>query len=130
MSRAHPSILVVDDDPSVRTLVTDVLETEGYDVQAVEDGFAALARVDCLAPDCIILDVMLPDLDGHAVLERIRARAAQNHVPVVMLTANAGDEQAWQAWSAGVDYFMTKPFEPDELLRYLSYLFDPAASDA
>jgi CheY-like chemotaxis protein len=130
MSRAHPSILVVDDDPSVRRLVTDVLETEGYDVQAVDDGYAALARVDCLAPDCIILDVMMPGLDGHAVLDQIRTRATQNHVPVVMLTANAGDEQAWQAWSEGVDYFMTKPFEPDELLRYLSYLFAPAAADA
>jgi CheY-like chemotaxis protein len=130
MSRSHPSILVVDDDPSVRALVTDVLETEGYEVQAVEDGFAALARVECLAPDCVILDVMMPGMDGHAVLDQIRGRASKTHVPVVMLTANAGDEQAWQAWSEGVDYFMTKPFEPEELVRYLSYLFAPTPAEA
>ncbi|MEP7055986.1 MAG: response regulator transcription factor [Actinomycetota bacterium] len=131
MSRTHPNILVVDDDPSVRMLVADVLETEGYDVHAVADGFAALARVNCLAPDCIILDVMMPGMDGHAVLDQIRARASEIHVPVVMLTANAADDQAWQAWSEGVDYFMTKPFDPEELLRYLSYLVAaPTAADA
>jgi CheY-like chemotaxis protein len=129
MSRSHPSILVVDDDPGVRMLVTDVLETEGYEVHSVEDGFAALASVESAAPDCIVLDVMMPGLDGHAVLDQIRARSLETHVPVVMLTANAGDEQAWQAWSEGVDYFLTKPFEPDELVRYLSYLFSPAVSE-
>ncbi|MDQ1708912.1 MAG: two-component system, OmpR family, response regulator MprA [Frankiaceae bacterium] len=124
MSHSQPSILVVDDDPGVRMLVCDVLETEGYDVRSATDGFAALASIDCLVPDCIVLDVMMPGLDGHAVLDQIRARTT--HVPVVMLTANAGDEQAWKAWSEGVDYFLTKPFEPEELLRYLSYLFTPA----
>lgn len=125
MTRAHPSILVVDDDPSVRMLVTDVLETEGYQVHAVEDGFAALAAVARSEPDCVVLDVMMPGLDGHAVLDQIRARTTE-HVPVVMLTANCGDEQAWQAWTGGVDYFLSKPFEADELIRYLSYLFAPA----
>lgn len=132
MSQAQPSILVVDDDPGVRLFVRDVLETEGYDVRSATDGYAALASVDCLVPDCIVLDVMMPGLDGHAVLDQIRARTSHPHVPVVMLTANAGDEQAWQAWTEGVDYFLTKPFDPEELLRYLSYLFStvPAAQDA
>ena len=125
MSQAHPSILVVDDDPSVRMLVTDVLETEGYEVHSVCDGYAALARVELEEPDCIVLDVMMPGIDGHAVLDQIRARTSTTHVPVVMLTANADDAQAWQAWSEGVDYFLTKPFEPDELVNYLSYLFTP-----
>jgi DNA-binding response OmpR family regulator len=75
-------------------------------------------------PDCIVLDVMMPGLDGHAVLQRIRASEAGFAVPVVMLTAAADDSHAWQAWTEGVDYFLPKPFEPLELLRFLDTLFD------
>lgn len=121
-------ILVVDDDPSVRSLVRDVLEIEGYDVDVAEDGFVALRRIEAERPDCIVLDVMMPGIDGHAVLQRVRAGEGGSTVPVVMLTAAADDAQAWQAWSGGVDYFLAKPFDPSELLRYLDYLFADAAS--
>ena len=121
-------ILVVDDDASVRGLVRDVLEVEGYDVDVAEDGFAALRRIDAVRPDCVVLDVMMPGMDGHAVLQRIRAADGGPALPVVMLTAAADDDQAWQAWSGGVDYFLAKPFDPSELLRYLDYLFTETAS--
>lgn len=127
-----PKILVVDDDPSVRMLVCDVLEMEGHEVVAVEDGFAALRSIEASRPDCVVLDVMMPGLDGHAVLERIRALDAGPALPVVMLTAAADDHNAWQAWTGGVDYFLAKPFDPSELLGYLDYLFgdvhDPAGA--
>ena len=116
-------ILVVDDDPSVRGLVRDVLEVEGYDVALAEDGFAALRRIDATRPDCVVLDVMMPGMDGHAVLSRIRSSDGGANLPVVMLTAASDDEQAWQAWTGGVDYFLAKPFDADELLRWLAYLF-------
>ena len=119
-------ILIVDDDESVRSLVRDVLEIEGYDVDAAEDGFAALRRIDADRPDCVVLDVMMPGMDGHAVLSRIRLADGCPNLPVVMLTAAADDQQAWQAWSGGVDYFLAKPFDPSELLRYLDYLFADA----
>jgi DNA-binding response OmpR family regulator len=115
-------ILVVDDDAAVRSMVRAVLETEGYAVSVADDGFAALRAVDTMAPDCVVLDVMMPGLDGHAVLNRIRG-GERATLPVVMLTAAAGDEQAWQAWTEGVDCFLAKPFDADELLRYLAYLF-------
>jgi DNA-binding response OmpR family regulator len=115
-------ILVVDDDPSVRSMVKLVLETEGYVVDVAEDGFAALRAIETGTPDCVILDVMMPGIDGHAVLARIRA-SERGTMPVVMLTAAAGDEQAWQAWTEGVDYFLAKPFDALVLLRYLEYLF-------
>jgi DNA-binding response OmpR family regulator len=118
-----PTILVVDDDPSIRALLTDVLEIEGFTVRAAEDGFAALRMVAAEQPDCVVLDVMMPGMDGHAVLQRLRATEGGAALPVVMLTAAADDAQAWQAWSEGVDYFLAKPFDPDELLRYLDYLF-------
>jgi DNA-binding response OmpR family regulator len=116
-------ILVVDDDPDIRSVVRMTLEAEGYAVDCADDGFAALRAVERTVPDCVVLDVMMPGIDGHAVLARIRAgeRAA---LPVVMLTAAAGDDQAWQAWTEGVDYFLAKPFDGDELVRYLHYLFE------
>ncbi|MCW2601641.1 MAG: Response regulator consisting of a CheY-like receiver domain and a winged-helix DNA-binding domain [Frankiales bacterium] len=126
-----PKILVIDDDASIRTLVADVLEGEGYDVSVVQDGFAGLRAIEADRPDCVVLDVMMPGLDGHAVLQRIRAADGGPDLPVVMLTAAADDAQAWRAWTEGVDYFLAKPFEPEELLRYLDYLFTslPANGD-
>lgn len=117
-----PTILVIDDDEAVRGLVRDVLEAEGYDVLVAEDGFVGLKLVETAAPDCVVLDVMMPGIDGHAVLGRIRG-AAGTSLPVVMLTAAADDAQAWQAWTEGVDYFLAKPFDAGELLRFLDNLF-------
>ena len=117
------SILVVDDDPSVRALLRDVLECEGHLVEVVADGFAALRAVDSARPDCVVLDVMMPGMDGHEVLARLRQLDGGPTLPVVMLTAAADDANAWQAWTGGVDYFLAKPFDASELLRYLDYLF-------
>lgn len=117
-------ILVVDDDPSIRALVRDVLEGEEHDVLLAEDGYAGLRMAESHRPDCIVLDVMMPGIDGHEVLKRLRASETGLRLPVVMLTAAADDRQAWQAWTEGVDYFLPKPFEPLELLRFLDRLFD------
>jgi DNA-binding response OmpR family regulator len=118
-----PKILVVDDDPAIRSLVADSLEIEGYEVFVAEDGFSGLRAIEAHHPDCVLLDVMMPGLDGHQVLQRIRSAEESPALPVVMLTAYSDDANAWQAWTEGVDYFLAKPFDADELLRYLSYLF-------
>ena len=120
-------ILVVDDEPSIRSLVRYVLEEEGHEVLLAEDGFAGLRMAEQHSPDCVVLDVMMPGLDGHAVLQRLRASQGGFALPVVMLTAAADDEHAWQAWTEGVDYFLPKPFEPLELLRFLDTLFTQPA---
>jgi DNA-binding response OmpR family regulator len=123
--QSAPKILVIDDDPGVCRLIKDVLEIEGFEVAIAGDGYAGLRAIDAERPDCVVLDVMMPGLDGHGVLTRIRANGGR-HLPVVMLTAHADDNQAWQAWTEGVDYFLSKPFEPEELLRFLDYLFEAA----
>ena len=122
-----PKILVIDDDPSVRSLVADSLEIEGYEVFTAEDGFSGLRAIEAHKPDCVLLDVMMPGLDGHQVLQRIRSAEDRPALPVVMLTAYSDDATAWQAWTEGVDYFLAKPFDADELLRYLDYLFEGTA---
>jgi DNA-binding response OmpR family regulator len=116
-------ILVVDDEPTIRSLVRDVLEEEGHEVLLAEDGYAGLRMIEQHRPDCVVLDVMMPGLDGHEVLQRVRASQRGFAVPIVMLTAAADDSHAWQAWTEGVDYFLPKPFEPLELLRFLDTLF-------
>lgn len=119
-----PRILVVDDDPSVRQLVCDVLELEGHDISEAGDGLAAVAAIEADRPDCVILDLMMPGLNGHEVLARVRANDGGAHLPVVMLTAAGDEEESWRAWTGGVDYFMTKPFDSEQLVRYLEHLFD------
>ena len=70
-------ILVIDDDPAVRTLVRDVLEYEGFEVAVAADGFGGLRAIDSDRPDCVVLDLMMPGLDGHSVLQRIRSSAGR-----------------------------------------------------
>jgi two-component system response regulator MprA len=113
-SVAH--VLVVDDDPSVRALLRDVLELEGHVVTLAPDGYAALRAVAAERPDCVLLDVRMPGMDGHEVLGRLRARADGLELPVVMLTAAADDATAWRGWSGGVDHLLAKPFDAEELL--------------
>jgi len=124
VSSSPPSILVVDDDPVTRGLIAVVLEGEGYAVREANDGFAALRSIDDAQPDCVLLDLMMPVLDGHDVLSLLRSRSRVARLPVVMLTAAGDVENAWRAWRNGVDYYLAKPFQPVELLRFLGYLFD------
>ncbi len=109
-------LLVVDDDPSVRALLCDVLGLEGHVVTEVADGYAALRALAAARPDCVVLDVRMPGMDGHEVLRRIRASTGGLELPVVMLTAAVDDDTAWRGWSGGVDHVLGKPFDAEELL--------------
>lgn len=122
------TVLVVDDDPAIREFVGDILDLEGYQVRLAGDGLTALAQIEEDRPDCVLLDVMMPGMNGHEVLAAIRKADGGPHLPVIILTAAADEAQSWQAWSGGVDYFLAKPFEAEQLLRFLEYLFAPAGS--
>lgn len=119
---AH-SILVVDDDPAVQKVLKQTLELEGYEVTAADDGEQALARLEERKPDMVVLDVMMPKVDGFEVLRRIRAGATTGNLPVILLTAKSATEDVWEGWRRGVDYYMTKPFDVEELLRFIEYVF-------
>jgi DNA-binding response OmpR family regulator len=123
-------VVVADDERDIAGLLTMNLEMEGYDVETVYDGAAALDAVRTSRPDFVLLDVMMPKMNGLDVLQALKADADTADIPVIMLTAKAGDEDLWAGWSAGASYYLTKPFELDELLRYLAYLEDPANHQA
>ena len=106
-------ILVVDDEPAIVTVVRDRLEREGFAVQAVSSGEEALAHVDAGPPDLIVLDVMLPGIDGFDVLRRLRG--AGQTVPVILLTARDEDVDKIVGLELGADDYLVKPFNPREL---------------
>jgi CheY-like chemotaxis protein len=114
-------ILVVDDDPGIRQLLTDVLEIDGHEVRVAADGVAAVRALEILRPHCIVLDVMMPGLDGYGVLRSVR-KLEGDPIPVIMLTAAAEPDTALRAWADGVDYFLAKPFEADEVLDLIAGL--------
>ncbi|NJC73474.1 response regulator [Planosporangium thailandense] len=108
-------ILVVDDEPAIRQLLTDVLELDGHEVRTAADGLAALSAFEARRPDCVVLDLMMPGLDGYGVLRGIRGQDG-DPVPVILLTAAADADSAARAWADGADYYLAKPFGADEVL--------------
>jgi two-component system response regulator RpaA len=115
-------ILVVDDDPDIVELLTINLVAGGYSVEAAFNGHEAVAVAKQMLPDLIVLDVMMPKMDGLAALAELRAHPGTSDIPVVMLTAKVSDTDVWTGWQAGADYYLTKPFDVDELMRFISYL--------
>jgi len=116
-------ILVVDDDPTVQRLLQYTLKQEGYEVISAADGAEGFRLWGVEAPDLILLDVMLPKLDGYQVAAKIRAdEAANTHVPIIMLTAEREVEQKVKGLRAGADDYLIKPFHPAELLARIKSL--------
>lgn len=127
---APARVLVVDDDRAVRESLRRSLAFNGYDVHLASDGAEALAGIGAIAPDVVVMDVMMPKLDG---LEATRAlRAAGNDVPVIVLTARDAVGDRVEGLDAGADDYLTKPFALEELLARLRALLRrvaPAADD-
>jgi PAS domain S-box-containing protein len=109
------TVLVVDDTPANLALVIDLLAGEGYEVRAANSGEAALASVESLMPDLILLDIRMPDMDGFEVLRRLRARPESHDIPVVFLSAAAEVEERVLGLQMGAVDFITKPFLMEEL---------------
>ncbi|MFF8830020.1 response regulator transcription factor [Streptomyces sp. NPDC015131] len=120
-------VLVVDDDPEVRAAVEDGLAVEGYDTRGAGDGLAALSEVAAWQPDVIVLDVMMPVLDGLAVCRRLRALG--DRTPVIVLTALDSVSERVDGLDAGADDYLVKPFALDELTARLRALLRRAAPE-
>ncbi len=112
MSEERKHILVVDDEPRMARFVRMNLELEGYLISTAISGMEALAKVRDELPDLVLLDVMMPELDGYEVLERLRQISS---VPVIMLTVKAEEEDKVRGLELGADDYVTKPFSPREL---------------
>jgi two-component system, OmpR family, response regulator MprA len=108
------ALLLVDDDAPIRRMLARTLAAEGYDVEAVADGGAALAAVERNVPDAIVLDVAMPGVDGLSVTRRLRAKGLR--VPILLLTARDALRDRVDGLDAGADDYLVKPFEVEELM--------------
>jgi signal transduction histidine kinase len=109
-------VLLADDNADLRDYISRLLVARGYDVEAVADGEAALAALRSQRPDILLTDVMMPRLDGFSLLRAVREDASLRDLPVVMLSARAGDDAKVEGLDAGADDYLTKPFSARELL--------------
>jgi len=108
-------ICVADDDADIRHLLEFALKHEGHDVVAVENGELAVAAVADAPPDILVLDVMMPKMTGHEVLDELGRLGLRESTKVVMLTAKTAEKDWAEGYERGADLYLTKPFDPDEL---------------
>ncbi|HLK35143.1 MAG TPA: response regulator transcription factor [Polyangiaceae bacterium] len=125
MPPAKKTILVVDDEPHIVLGLRDALEFEGFRVISAGDGQSGVALARAEAPDAIVLDLMLPDVNGYAVCEQLRRINA--HVPIVMLTARSQETDKIRGLDAGADDYVTKPFSVNELIARMRAVLRRAA---
>ena len=123
-------ILAVDDERHIVRLVEVNLQRAGYEVVTAFDGREALEKVKAETPDLIVLDVMMPYMDGFEVLKTLKADPSTAEIPVIMLTAKAQDADVFRGWQSGVDCYLTKPFNPMELLTFVKRIFDSMRSSS
>jgi len=121
-SMSKPFVMVIDDDDDLRFVVRMSLDLDGCEVEDFADGRKALARALERLPDVIVCDIMMPEFDGFHVLEALRKHEKTADVPLVFLTAKGSDGEIWDGWRAGADYYLTKPFDPEELVRFVKHL--------
>src|SRR5262245_19963563 len=116
-------VLIVDDDPDIIRLVSYNLMQAGFEVVTADTGRAALEIADRRPPDLIILDLMLPDVDGMEVCRSLRAHELSTHVPIVMLTARSEEIDRVIGFELGADDYVMKPFSPRELVLRVKSIF-------
>ena len=104
-------ILIVEDEESLLKLESILLTSRGYEVKGVADGRAALEALATMKPDLVLLDIMLPEMDGFEVCRQIKGDETTRHIPVIMLTAKKSREDMVKGEEVGADWYITKPFK-------------------
>jgi DNA-binding NarL/FixJ family response regulator len=109
-------LLLIDDDPNLILLVRDYLEFRGYEVLTADNGKEALDLLAQNLPDMIVCDIMMPEMDGYALIENIRKNPRTSWIPVLFLSARGQSQDRIKGLNLGADVYMVKPFEPEELV--------------
>ncbi|MCK4502605.1 MAG: response regulator [Desulfuromonadales bacterium] len=117
-------ILIVEDEESLLKLESILLTTKGYLVQGATTGLAALEAVSVEPPDLILLDIMLPELDGFEVCTRIKKNPETKHIPVILLTAKKTPEDVARGKEVGAEHYITKPFKSAMVMATIEQLLD------
>lgn len=113
-------ILVVDDEPTIVRLMEFILARQGHEMIVAVNGEEALEKIKTHQPDLVLLDIMMPRIDGYEVAQKLRADPQTAGLPIIMLSAKAQDEDIRRGVEVGVDEYVTKPFTPDHLVQVVS----------
>ncbi|MBU1700497.1 MAG: response regulator [Candidatus Eisenbacteria bacterium] len=116
MQKDCKTILVVEDEPALRRFLELLLRKNGYDVAVASDGVEALARADEKKPDLVLLDLMMPKMDGFEVCQRLKSQSTTAKIPVFILTARTTAEARERCSAVGADEFIMKPYNPQDLM--------------
>ncbi len=117
-------ILVVDDDTRIQMVIRIMLQKKGYEVKCVSSGIEAFGEIPAFGPDLIMLDVMMPGMDGYEVCRKLKSSESTKNIPVIMLTALGMGEDFEKAIENGADWYIVKPFNSRQLLSRVSMLLD------
>ncbi len=117
-------ILVVDDEPHIRRVLSVILETQGYEVKMASDGSEGLNELGAEAVDLVILDLMMPGANGLEILSKIRSHPERAQTPVIILTAKGQDTDRDAALAGGANDFLTKPFSPKKLIARIEEILE------
>ena len=124
----NKTIMVVDDNPDIITIVKTILEGKGYNVFSAFSGAELLNMLKGQKPDLIILDIMMPEMDGLEVLSRLKAMSDTATIPVILLTAKVQYEDVLGGYKLGADYYITKPFTSTQLVNGINLLLGEGKS--
>lgn len=119
---AKPRILVVEDDPDLRTIVRLQLSASGFEISEAENGAAGFEKIQQEIPDCVILDLMMPVMDGFGFLKRVRSSMALQDVPILILTASEDERNRTRGFQYQADAYMSKPYDLTELTQTVQQL--------
>ncbi|MDH4232362.1 MAG: response regulator [Nitrospirota bacterium] len=110
-------ILIADDEPNIVLALEYLMKNEGYEVQTVTDGEDALRAIEKNRPDLILLDIMMPNLDGYEVCQRIRSDPSMKDIVIIMLTAKGREVEREKGLALGADFYISKPFSTREVVK-------------
>jgi CheY-like chemotaxis protein len=127
---AAPRVLIVDDDPVILRLLQINFRLEGYEVDTATRGEEALERARSDRPDVVVLDVMMPGIDGWEVCRRLKETPEARNIPIIFLSARAQDEDRERSYALGVDEYVTKPFDPSHLAEIVRRLLAKHSAQA
>ncbi len=122
-------ILVCDDERHIVRLIQVNLEKQGYQVVTAYDGKEGLEKIRSEKPNLVVLDVMMPYMDGFEVLKNLRRDVEFENLPVIMLTAKAQDKDVFEGYHYGADMYLTKPFNPNELVTFVKRIAEGGGGD-
>jgi chemosensory pili system protein ChpA (sensor histidine kinase/response regulator) len=120
--KEHPTVMVVDDSLTVRKVTSKHLQKRGIDVMVAKDGIDAVEQLRERVPDVMLVDIEMPRMDGYELTSRVRGDSRLKHIPIIIITSRAGAKHRQKAFELGVDMYMSKPYQEDELFRNIEAL--------